>query len=1054
MSFLADLHVHSHFSRATSKNCCLEGLYRWAQLKGVQVVGTGDCSHPAWLAEMEEKLVPAAPGLYQLCDEYAAAIDRDLPPSCRCPVFFMITGEISSIYKRDSRIRKVHSLILLPDLDSAKQLSKRLDAIGNIRSDGRPILGLDPRHLLEIMLEIHPDTALIPAHIWTPWFSMLGSKSGFDSAEECFGPLVSHIFAVETGLSSDPPMNWRVKSLDAFALISNSDLHSPQKLGRNANIFHCAPDYFSMLNALRSRDPAQFGGTIDLFPEEGKYHLDGHRNCKISMEPEDSLGHNCLCPVCGKPLVLGVLHRVVRLSTRPRNIRPPAALPHEYIIPLPELLGECLDVGPNSKKVARAWERLTRRFGSEMHILRELPLDKLDQTEPRVLGEAVRRMRGGQVIRRAGFDGEYGVIRVFAEGEKDQIAQQALLFQLTAPAPLSRTTQPTSLPQKNTTAPQQSSHRLAPLQPCPPEAGENGQFLLFSLNENQSDPLIANLTPEQAEAVTAAPGHLLIVAGPGTGKTRTLTHRIAWLIRQKQAEADEILAVTFTNRAANEMRQRLATLLSPSHAKAIRVGTFHAFCLQLLRGYPEKSGLPAPFQVLDDDALCDLLRTREGLSATAARTAVAERKDSLLQAETNPETAPCHALLHAEKAIDLAAIVPFAVQLLEQHPDIRRALRIRHLCIDEYQDINPVQERLLRLLAEQSDGVFAIGDPDQAIYGFRGSNRQFFEHFSQTFSAAKVIRLTTNFRSDGAIVAAAAAVMKPGRSPLSVCMQSAFEPSEVVRLHTAASPAAEAEFITHEIEQWLGGVAHFSLDTERVEHAPGDGDISFGDIAVLVRLHALIPPLAEALTRLGLPVQTPEMAAARDQAPFQQLRRALLTLAPDRHTAPAAIELQRMAQSDQLDAQALAVAEALLNDLPAPVTIQALRDRLMLRQQQDFLQADSERVTVMTLHAAKGLEFPLVFLTACEAGIIPFVRDPDTPGDFEEERRLFYVGMTRARRILTLTSARQRSFYGRSREQTPSPFLALIPADVRREIQPAGNRSGPRPATQLELDFG
>ncbi|MCL1920953.1 MAG: endonuclease Q family protein, partial [Kiritimatiellaeota bacterium] len=325
MHYYVDLHVHSRHSRATSRECSPEGLGRWAQLKGVTVCGTGDCTHPGWMAELREKLREAddAQGLYALAPPFQSAADADVPGACRRPVRFMVTGEISSIYKRGGRGRRVHSVILLPSLAAAERLNARLAAIGNIASDGRPILGLDPRDLLEMLLEVDPRTALIPAHIWTPWFSMLGAKSGFDSLEECFGDLSPHIFAVETGLSSDAPMSRRIRGLDGVALVSNSDLHSPANLGRNANVFFGEPGYDAMLDGLRAADPAVCGGTVDLFPEEGKYHLDGHRDCGVCLEPEESLALDNICPACGKEVTIGVLHRVVELEQRQL-----AAVPH------------------------------------------------------------------------------------------------------------------------------------------------------------------------------------------------------------------------------------------------------------------------------------------------------------------------------------------------------------------------------------------------------------------------------------------------------------------------------------------------------------------------------------------------------------------------------------------------------------------------------------------------------------------------------------------------------------------------------------------------------
>ena len=411
--FYADLHIHSHYSRATSPACTPEGLYRWAQLKGVGVCGAGDCTHPGWLAELKEKLIEDSSGLHTLRPNLCESASESIPPICRAPVRFMVTGEISNIYKRDGKVRKVHSLILLPSLDAAARLNARLSQIGNILSDGRPILGLDPRNLLEMLLETDPLAALIPAHIWTPWFSMLGAKSGFDSIEECFGDLSKHIFAVETGLSSDAPMNHRIRCLDNVALVSNSDLHSPANLGRNANLFFGEPTYDAMLGGLRAKDPAVCGGTIDLFPEEGKYHLDGHRACGVRLEPAESMACDNLCPACGKPLTIGVLHRVIELERGQQGQaqRPaPARLPYHYIIPLPELLSQQLGTAPLSKKVTAAYMQTLTAAGPELPLL-------LDTDEQRLsalgkTGEMIARMREGHVIRQGGYDGEYGVIRI------------------------------------------------------------------------------------------------------------------------------------------------------------------------------------------------------------------------------------------------------------------------------------------------------------------------------------------------------------------------------------------------------------------------------------------------------------------------------------------------------------------------------------------------------------------------------------------------------------------------------------------------------------------
>jgi PHP family Zn ribbon phosphoesterase len=409
--YYTDFHVHSRHSRATSASCTLEGLSRWAQLKGIGVCGTGDCTHPAWLAELREKLVEDAPGLYALRPDLLEAASLDVPPSCRASMRFILTGEISSIYRRDGQVHKVHSLILLPSLEAAGRLSVRLAQIGNVLSDGRPILGLDPRDLVSILLETDPRAALIPAHIWTPWFSMLGAKSGFDSLQACFGDTSRHIFAVETGLSSDAPMNRRIRCLDGVALVSNSDLHSPSNLGRNANLFFGAPSYDAMLDGLRRRDPRVCGGTVDLFPEEGKYHLDGHRACGVRFTPDESMALNNVCPVCGKPLTIGVLHRVVELERRQTPSTPPVdGIPSRYQIPLPELLAHQLGTAPSSKKVAKAYLQMLTDAGPELPLLLDAPPQRLSGLGR--IGDSILRMRQGCVTRQGGFDGEYGVVRV------------------------------------------------------------------------------------------------------------------------------------------------------------------------------------------------------------------------------------------------------------------------------------------------------------------------------------------------------------------------------------------------------------------------------------------------------------------------------------------------------------------------------------------------------------------------------------------------------------------------------------------------------------------
>jgi len=388
MEFIADLHIHSYLSRATAKNLNLEHLNLWAQLKGITVVGTGDFTHPQWFSELSQKLEPAEDGLFNLKPEHAAQTADMVPTSCRGPVRFILSGEISSIYKKGGKTRKVHNVVFVPGLEVAERLNQKLDRIGNIASDGRPILGLDSKILLEIVLETSEDAFLIPAHIWTPWFSVLGSKSGFDSIEECFEDLTPQIFAVETGLSSDPAMNRRVSSLDGLALVSNSDAHSPANLGREANLFNTELSYSAMRDALRSGDPKRFLGTLEYFAEEGKYHFDGHRKCGVRLSPLETMQNKGLCPVCGKPVTIGVLYRVEELADRKAGERPQTSHPYTSLLPLTDVLSEVFQVGPKSKKVANAFRTLVERLGPEFEILRKSPIETLERHGPPLLAEA------------------------------------------------------------------------------------------------------------------------------------------------------------------------------------------------------------------------------------------------------------------------------------------------------------------------------------------------------------------------------------------------------------------------------------------------------------------------------------------------------------------------------------------------------------------------------------------------------------------------------------------------------------------------------------------
>jgi len=423
MRFIADLHIHSKYSRATSRDLNPENLWRWSQLKGIAVTATGDFTHPAWLQELKDKLEPAGNGLSTLREEFRTG---EVPDTCRADVSFVLSSEISCIYKKNGRTRKIHAIVLAPGFSDAERINARLARIGNLRSDGRPILGLDAKELLKIVLDSSPEAMLIPAHAWTPHFSVFGAASGFDSLEECFEDLTPHIHAIETGLSSDPLMNWRLSALDRITLISNSDAHSPAKLGREANILDTDISYPGIMRALKTGNG--FSGTIEFFPEEGKYHYDGHRSCEVSLTPKETLRHNGICPVCGKKLTIGVMHRVEKLADREEGHRPDNKPPFFSIIPLPEIISEALNVGTASKKVDAMYRGLLGSLGNEFRILMDIPLQEIEAAGSPRLAEAVAMMRSGDVSIAPGYDGEFGKIRIFERFEKRSVKGQAPLF--------------------------------------------------------------------------------------------------------------------------------------------------------------------------------------------------------------------------------------------------------------------------------------------------------------------------------------------------------------------------------------------------------------------------------------------------------------------------------------------------------------------------------------------------------------------------------------------------------------------------------------------------
>ena len=414
MKFIADFHIHSKYSRATSKDMDLENLDKWAKIKGIKVLGTGDFTHPEWLKSLKENLRLAEPGLFKFKKNDSGTR-------------FVLTSEISCIYSKKNRVRKVHIVIIAPSFDVVEKINTHLGWIGNLKSDGRPILGLDAKELAKIVLDASKDCLVVPAHIWTPWFAMFGSKSGFDSIEECFEEYSKHIYSVETGLSSDPSMNWRLSALDKITLISNSDAHSPQKIGREANVFDTELSYEAISRAIKEKNPKEFLYTIEFFPQEGKYHYDGHRNCDIRLSPQESKKYNNVCPTCGKPLTIGVMNRVEALADRKEGFKPENAIPFKSLIPLTEIIAESLGVTVASKKVDLEYKNLIKKLSNEFNILLDVSKEGLVSATLPEIAEGIIRVREGKVFITPGYDGVFGKISIFSKGEQKSLSKQGTL---------------------------------------------------------------------------------------------------------------------------------------------------------------------------------------------------------------------------------------------------------------------------------------------------------------------------------------------------------------------------------------------------------------------------------------------------------------------------------------------------------------------------------------------------------------------------------------------------------------------------------------------------
>lgn len=1081
MKYWADFHLHSKYSIATSKDSIPEQLAWWAQRKGVTLLGTGDFTHPGWRKELREKLEPAGDGLWRLKPDFRRKPDPELP---HCPEpLFIVSGEISTIYKKNGRTHKLHHLVLLPGLEEADKLSGRLEKIGNLSADGRPILGLDSRDLLAIILETCPEAVYIPAHIWTPHFSLFGANSGFDTIEECYEDLAGEITAVETGLSSDPAMNWRLSMLDRLLLVSNSDAHSPRNLAREANLFATELAYPAVREALRHPERG-FLGTVEFFPEEGKYHWDGHRTCGIRWEPRQTRENKGICPVCGRKVTVGVLHRVETLADREPGEKPAGARRYERLVPLTRVIAAAEGVGENTQKVEKIYYKLLAACGPELLILREIPLEEIKRTAGTLVAEGIRRVRQGLLEIKPGFDGEYGKVNIFRADERQAYLGQAALFSLDEP---------------------RGETRALPL-------------LLRGRAGKKEDPsrtsLPAGLNREQQAAATAGANRVLVTAGPGTGKTRTLLHRVEFLLR-RGAKPAEITCVTFTRKAAAEMEKRLRRLL-PSGDR-IRALTFHRLCLSLLAHCPawqertllSEYELPAFFGEEQElhRALLVITRLKNRNILPGDPEVPEEWRDFYRRYQE---------FLLRHQVLDYDEIVLETVRLLEEKMIPRTALACcRHLLVDEFQDVTPLQYRLLKLLAREGETLFVIGDPDQSIYAFRGSDTGVFQRFREDFPGYQEIALRLNYRSTPDLVAAAQHLIARNRRPARVRVEPARPPGKrpAVSYLATSSAQAESRAVVREIVRLVGGTDMLSAHGDY--KASGDaGGYSFGEIAVLFRTGRQVELLEKALLKEGLPYK---VAGEKELLHHPRIRETVTYLHALLKPAdclvlttlyfpcffPGEEYIRQLEEAGRRESRPLFTAVQDFsgqNDLPALVR-EKLRyycycqekftsllkqgtkeflhewikergwdgtaemeqimgmaalssgpadflERVLYGKEQD-LEREGKRgpapeyISLMTIHAAKGLEFPVVLITGLEEGLLPLHGGEAGEEEIEEERRLFYVALTRAQEEVILFSAGRRRGSGSSPVRLPSRFLQELPAEILRHRRIKQKKSQP-----------
>ncbi|MDM8538369.1 UvrD-helicase domain-containing protein, partial [Desulfobacterales bacterium HSG17] len=1006
------------------------------------------------------------------------------------------------------------------DIESVKKFNAKLDAIGNIKSDGRPILGLDAQDLLSIMLEVNDQGFFVPAHIWTPWFSMFGSKSGFDSMKECFGSLTNHIFAIETGLSSDPPMNWRIKDLDDIRLISNSDAHSPGYLGRNASVFNTDLSFFALRKALETNDLEKYKGTLDMYPHQGKYHYDGHRKCNICLNPATTARIDGICPECGRIVTYGVLNRVQELASRPEGYVPENRHGFKSIIPLADILSEIFEVGPKTKKVTGYYNKAIEALGPELGILLDRSFEEIEKANVPLLAEAVKKMSTGDITVDPGFDGEFGKVKLFSRKEKEILrGEKYLLFDLPP--------QKKKSGKKNKGGQKKKSGKKTEVKKAQGKTVSRQKPIKKSENNKPSvktDDLLSGLNPEQQRAVDSSARAMIIQAGPGTGKTRTLTAKIAHRVSKNNVAPGSILALTFTNKAARELEQRIEKYLPVFQSKSkskVLSATFHAFCLKLLKRYKSFNAVIADdklriaiiqrimiHKTLGENTKRQAVKKVDGLISLCKQNLLApndELIDDLKDFVADKEIDDFKKIYHEyisfcreQNVVDFEDLIFMTVQLLQNDKNVLANITDKYLYvfIDEYQDLNFGQYELVKLICHNNH-IVVIGDPDQSIYGFRGSDNKYFKSFADDFPGCEKIVLNQNYRSTQTILDASFQMMTKKSDKKTSQVYSDIKGRKKLIIREAATEYAEAVAIGKMIEKFVGGTSFFSMDAGKID--PDDQkEYAFSDFAILYRTSRQCETFIKVFEQEGIPFQAADKNNIYDLDGIKQLLSFCRILSKSAsfldfeiavdHFGANVSKKERKPLCDkrieelscaikecdnktciriiceqtglkeiiEIDDKTRKIYDKLLSIAGLYNDLKSFLDALALNQDADTIEFNVQKVSLMTMHAAKGLEFPVVFVAGCEHGLVPFARDGKNQNgenidNLEEERRLFYVAMTRAMDTLCLTHAKKRRIYGINQKRVRTFFIDDIENRLTQSIKARVYIKPGKKTKQLEM---